>query len=58
MIFGKTTHEQLWRYRKHKWFAWYPCTLENGCYVWLQWIWRQKYAGWVDYYKRTLINSI
>jgi len=42
MIWGKTTEEQLWEYRKHKWFAWYPVALDNGQWVWWEWIWRQK----------------
>ena len=46
MIWGKTTYEQLWEYRRHKWFAWYPVTLDNGRWVWWEYIWRQKEGHW------------
>ena len=52
MIWGRTIDDQLWMYKRHQWFAWYPCTLYNGRWVWLQKVWRQKFCGWDDYYKR------
>lgn len=41
MIWGKTTEEQLKVYHKHKWFAWYPVTLDDGRWVWWEWIWER-----------------
>ena len=42
MIWGETTEQKLWVYKLHAWFAWHPVKLNNGRWVWLQWIWRQK----------------
>lgn len=42
MIWGKTIEKQLWMYRRHKWFAWYPVKLNDGRWVWWEIIWQQK----------------
>lgn len=42
MIWGQTAQEKLWAYKLHAWFAWRPVKLDNGRWVWLQWIWQQK----------------
>lgn len=46
MIWGKTKTEKLkqklWVYKLHAWFAWRPVKLDNGRWIWLQWIWQQK----------------
>lgn len=52
MIWGETTKQKLerksWVYGLHAWFAWYPVKLDNGRWIWLQWIWQQKNRTVVD----------
>lgn len=26
----------------HRWFAWYPVSVEEGGCVWMEWVWRIK----------------
>lgn len=46
MIFGKTWQQKQEEEQAYlrsiqdgvKWFAWYPVRLENGSWVWLEWV--------------------
>jgi len=35
MIFGKTDEQ---KFVAHKWFAWHPVRLENGKWIWLEYV--------------------
>ena len=54
MIWGKTTKEKLTQYYSvGKWFAWRPVQLEDGRWVWWEYVWchswRKKYNGDAGY---------
>ena len=43
----------------HSWFAWYRVTIENGCKVWGEFVWRKGHWGregfdtiWIWEYQR------
>ena len=42
MIWGNTKQHNIDEHDRiakwHKWFAWYPVTLEDGRFVWWQWV--------------------
>lgn len=44
MIFGKSNEEMNQKrdryYKERKWFAWHPVRLVNGCWVWLEYVWK------------------
>ena len=55
MIWGKKTNEKLWMYRRHRWFAWRPVRLEDGRWIWLEVVIREKESHPFD---RWRINTL
>ena len=58
MKWGKTIEEKNYKYwtkvYRNKWFAWFPVQLNNGCWVWWEYVTRidrRTIRGWHWEYK-------